>query len=315
MSKIKTSPLWPPSMLAVRHELPFLAPAQLQMSFYHSDQETSNSVLLRCPRRHGSDDSPFSSGSPAGNQSAIPWTARTSCWHWPRSQKDKGERGSSGRISSEEHVGESGASWSHLQESPCRLMSHVYPLLRCWSQLSVGAITRTTAWIQRRGFNTSSWREFIDLASLLHCEITMLSSLLHRYKGEEENGGNDSSLLCGVVVVLWRQSCQMVVNLWQQGRLFVWILFRLTSQVCALSLGVDVFLNGGRCIDKVLWPGQKGVNQEVTLTVRGTLDHCLVEGKHTLMSFSGLVQFSSNFLDIVSLFVVAVVFGLSYKVN
>lgn len=49
--------------------------------------------------------------------------------------------------------------------------------------------------------------------------------------------------------------------------------------------------------------------------MRGTLDHCLVEGKHTLMSFSGLVQFSSNFLDIVSLFVVAVVFGLSYKVN
>lgn len=100
------------------------------------------------------------------------------------------------------------------------------------------------------------------------------------------------------------QSCQMVVNLWQQGRLFVWILFRLTSQVCALSLGVDVLLNGGRCIDKVLWPGQKGVNQEVTLTVRGDTRPLPSGGKtHSDELFCGLVQFSSNVLDVVSLFV------------
>lgn len=48
------------------------------------------------------------------------------------------------------------------------------------------------------------------------------------------------------------QSYQRVVNLRQQERLFVWILFRWASQACGLSLGADVFLNGGRCIDKVL---------------------------------------------------------------
>eukprot|EP00064_Thunnus_orientalis_P000429 superscaffoldBa00000022_g430 len=39
------------------------------MSFYHSDQETSNLVLLRRSGQDGSGYSPFSS-SPAGNQSA-----------------------------------------------------------------------------------------------------------------------------------------------------------------------------------------------------------------------------------------------------
>lgn len=32
----------------------------------------------------------------------------------------------------------------------------------------------------------------------------MLSSSLHRFKGEEEKRRDDSSLLCRVVVVLWR---------------------------------------------------------------------------------------------------------------
>ncbi|TNN74354.1 hypothetical protein EYF80_015437 [Liparis tanakae] len=36
-------------------------PDKLQMSFYRSNQGTSNSVLLRCPGRHSSDDSPLSS--------------------------------------------------------------------------------------------------------------------------------------------------------------------------------------------------------------------------------------------------------------
>lgn len=65
-----------------------------------------------------------------------------------------------------------------------------------------------------------------------------------------------------------RKSRQIVVNWWQQERLFVWISFRVTSLACGQSLVVNVFLSGGGCIDKVLQPGHREVNQEVTLTLR-----------------------------------------------
>lgn len=61
------------------------------------------------------------------------------------------EGGSSGRTSSEAHV-ESGAAWSHLQESLCLLMSHVYPLLQCWSQLAIRTITWMIFWMKQQIF-------------------------------------------------------------------------------------------------------------------------------------------------------------------
>lgn len=78
----------------------------------------------------------------------------------------------------------------------------------------------------------------------------------------------DDSRLCAVCLSSsGRLSYQWVVNPWLRGRLFVWILFKLTSQASGLSLVLDVLLSCGRCIGKTLWPGQKGVNHQGT--VRG----------------------------------------------
>lgn len=83
----------------------------------------------------------------------------------------------------------------------------------------------------------------------------------------EQNRGHFS--LCAVLLSSsGRKSRQIVVKWWQQERLFVWISFRVTSLACGQSLVVDVFLSGGVCIDKVLQPGHRGVNQEVTLTLK-----------------------------------------------
>lgn len=204
---------------------------------------------------------------------AIPCTTHTSGSHCPNPWKGRGEeRGSSGTTSSVKHVAESGATWSHLQESLCLLMSPVYPpavLITAQYQDDNSNGMNKTAGIQYQ-FEKKIQRTIrgwsLIAPALWNHNTLLTTSLIQRW---EVKGRDDSFLLCRVVVVLWRQSCQRVVNLWQQGRLFVWIWFRLTSQACGLSLGVDVFLNGGSCIDKAMWPGQKGVNQEVTLSVWG----------------------------------------------
>lgn len=62
---------------------------------------------------------------------AIPWTTRTSGWHCPRPQKGRREEKQAPQAQKTvEHVIESGATWSHLQESLCLLMSYVYSVLR-----------------------------------------------------------------------------------------------------------------------------------------------------------------------------------------
>lgn len=60
----------------------------------------------------------------------------------------------------------------------------------------------------------------------------------------------------------------------------------------------------------VLWPGQKGVIQVVTLTVKR---HYLTTSLQR--AFFGYAQFNSNVLDVIILFVVVIVVDLLYKVE
>lgn len=120
-------------------------------------------------------------------------------------------------------------------------------------------------------FNTNL-RGKINLETLAWCPGSgwnishLMTSPAQRWRGKDR----DDSCLCALrLSSSGRQSYQWVVNPWLWGRLFVWILFKLTSQASGLSLVVDVLLNCGRCLGKMLWPGQKGVNHEVTVTVRG----------------------------------------------
>lgn len=101
------------------------------MSFYYSDQGTINAFLLRCPGRHGTDDSPFSSSSPSGNQSVCHPLAQPTLVAGTALTLRR-ERCSSGRTGSVEHVAESGATWSHLQESLCLVM--IYPAVLLTAQ-------------------------------------------------------------------------------------------------------------------------------------------------------------------------------------
>lgn len=166
-------------------------------------------------------------------------------------------------MSSEGDTAENEATWSHLQEallsanvadvSPlaCDLRSIITKKVAFNTNLSGGEVKpETLACCPGSGWNISH----------------LMTSPARRWGAKDR----DDSCLCALrLSSSGRQSYQWVVNPWLRGRLFVWILFKLTGQASGLSLVVDVPLNCGRCLGKMLWPGQKGVNHEVTVTVRG----------------------------------------------
>lgn len=119
----------------------------------------------------------------------------------------------------------------------------------------------------------------------------LMTSPAQRWGGKDR----DDSCLCALCLSSsGRQSYQWAVNPWLRGRLFVWILFKLTSQASGLSLVVDVLLNCGHCLGKMPWPGQRGVNHDVTVTMRGC--HRLQTGsRRVFVPFSALLIFLGFF--------------------
>lgn len=102
------------------------------------------------------------------------------------------------------------------------------------------------------------WQIFNTNLSLRVKDIRLIYSSSREMATAPKRWGVKGTSDCAVLLSSsGRMPCQGVVNWWQQGRLFVWILFRLTSKACGLSLSVDVFLSGGSCIDKVPWPRTK----------------------------------------------------------
>lgn len=181
----------------------------------------------------------------------------------------------SAMVSSEGDAAGNEATWSHLQEallsanvanvSPlaCEPSSIIMKKMMFNTNLRGKINLETSAWCPGSGWNISH----------------LMTSPPQRWGGKDR----DDSCLCALrLSSSGRQSYQWVVNPWLWGRLFVWILFKLTSQASVLSLVVDVLLNCGRCLGKMLWPGQKGVNHEVTVTVRGC---------HRLETRSGILFF------------------------
>lgn len=167
-------------------------------------------------------------------------------------------------MSSEGDTAGNEATWSHLQEALLSAnVANVSPILhvisaqlswRKWRSIPIwvgaGIKPETLACCPGSGWNISH----------------LMTSPARRWGAKDR----DDSCLCVLRLSSFgSQSYQWVVNPWLRGRLFVWILFKLTSQASGLSLVVDVPLNCGRCLGKTLWPGQKGVNHEVTVTVRG----------------------------------------------
>lgn len=168
----------------------------------------------------------------------------------------------SAMMSSEGDAAGNEATWSHLQEALLSVnVADVSPLACDFSSIIGNKMVfstnlrgkinpETSAWCPGSGWNISH----------------LMTSPAQRWGGKDR----DDSCLCALrLSSSGRQSYQWVVNPWLWGRLFVWILFKLTSQASGLSLVVDVLLNCGRCLGKMLWPGQKGVNHEVTVAVRG----------------------------------------------
>lgn len=134
-------------------------------------------------------------------------------------------------ISSEEHVVEK---WGNLVPSarvtpPTNVSCSSSPAVLSYRDNNSDRMSKT-AGIQYQ-FVRKIQRA--DVFYLQLCEITTLSSPLHRFKGEEEKVGMIHPCCAALLSSSGGQSCQKVVNLRQRGRLFVWILFRLTSQACA----------------------------------------------------------------------------------
>lgn len=107
------------------------------------------------------------------------------------------EGGSSGRISSEAHV-ESGATWSHLQESLCLLISHVYPLLQCWSQLAIRTITWMIFWIKRQIF-IPICEEISKTSDKIRWDIPLLVP----QRGSPSSSWNDGALFTTSPIQRW----------------------------------------------------------------------------------------------------------------
>lgn len=171
-----------------------------------------------------------------------------------------GRRGeTSAMMSSEGDAAGNEATWPHLQEALSSPNIAAVSPLAC--DLSPIIMNKMANWEEWGGGRGSAWYPASDWKISL-----LMTSPVQRWGGKDR----DDSCLCAVwLSSTGRWSYQWVVNPCLQGRLFVWILFKLTSQDSGLSLVVDVLLNCGCCIGKMPWPGQKGVNHGVAVTVRG----------------------------------------------
>lgn len=167
---------------------------------------------------------------------AIFWTTHTSVSHWPLCLK-------AGRREKQSPQAEQRL-WSVLQ----KLGQFGYVFL--WLKLTFfHMLIQLTKIVSKRFFTTNLWIRFC-FKRWISSIYVMKQHSSHHHTTIQRCGEKGEMIYPSCAVLLLSsggQSCQIVVNRWQWGRLFVWILFGSSSQACGLSLGVDMFLNGGSC--------------------------------------------------------------------